>query len=174
MVRHLGSTSIGAVFEEALRNLRKSRLGIYEVVGASGGRFQLRELISNVGVEAFIPSGFQGERGQLIMVRLVPPLLGETSYSVAMTTPYLLLGHTESDWSTCFGRHQVVAGTVGADERLQRHMKFGPDPTYWSEFVFYGYAGHRSDAIFVAGLPDRPETQPQHRSYDPKQGIFRD
>ena len=45
-------------------------------------------------------------------------------------------------------------------------MKLGTEPYYWSEFIFYGYVNYRSDAILLAGLPDRPETQPQHKKFD--------
>ena len=34
---------------------------------------------------------------------------------------------------------------------------------YWSEFVFEAYVNHRSDVIFLAGLPDVAESRPHSR-----------
>ena len=42
----------------------------------------------------------------------------------------------------------------------EHHMKFGPARDYWTEFVFEAYVNHRSDVIFLAGLPDVPESRP--------------
>ena len=39
-------------------------------------------------------------------------------------------------------------------------MKFGPTRSYWCEFVFEAYVGHRSDVIFLQGLPDVAESRP--------------
>ncbi len=163
---------LGAVAAEAVAHLRQSRLGVYEVTAGTADRFRLRELVTNGVVDALIPTGFKGSPGQLILVRLVPPLLGATSYHVALTTPYLLLGCAEGEWLEYFARHQVMADTVGVGERLQRHLKYGRKPDYWSEYIFYGYVNHRSDAIFLTGFPDRPETQPQHRGFDPRSSSF--
>ena len=43
------------------------------------------------------------------------------------------------------------------------HMKFGPARDYWNEFVFEAYVNHQADAIFLAGLPDVPESRPHAR-----------
>jgi len=39
-------------------------------------------------------------------------------------------------------------------------MKYGPTRTYWNDFVFEGYVNHRTEAIYLAGLPDVPESRP--------------
>jgi hypothetical protein len=104
--------------------------------------------------------------GDLILVRVLPPFREFPSPSVAVTTPYVLLGSPKADWLDYFERQQILAGAPGSEERLYRHMKWGKDDWYWSEFVFCGYVNHRSDAIFLAGLPDRPETQPHHKEFD--------
>jgi len=97
---------------------------------------------------------------------IVPSLVNIGSPHVALTTPYLLAGFSEREWLENFARQQIARGTVGAEERLHRHMKYGKDDWYWSEFVFYGYVNHRADAILLSGFPDRPETQPQHKRFD--------
>jgi hypothetical protein len=152
---------------EAVRNLCQSRLGIYELAGETGkNQFRLRELITDRELETIIPTGFTGNPGDLILVRVLPPFREFPSPSVAVTTPYVLLGSPKADWLDYFERQQILAGAPGSEERLYRHMKWGKDDWYWSEFVFCGYVNHRSDAIFLAGLPDRPETQPHHKEFD--------
>jgi hypothetical protein len=42
----------------------------------------------------------------------------------------------------------------------ERHMKYGPTGEYWNDFVFEAYVNHRKEAIFLAGLPDVPESRP--------------
>jgi hypothetical protein len=156
---------LGAVRESALTQLRGSRLGIFQIGSSAKNRARLRELVTNSEFDALIPTGFHGVTGDIVLLRLLPPLMGEVSYHVSMTTPYILGGQSEQDWLDYFARHQVVRGAPGAEERLHRHMKAGPKPDYWAEYVFWGYAGHRPDAILVRGMPDRVETLPQHARY---------
>jgi hypothetical protein len=35
-----------------------------------------------------------------------------------------------------------------------------PSPSYWNDFVFEGYVNYRTDAIYLRGLPDIPESRP--------------
>lgn len=161
---------IREIQQKALERLRISRLGIYELIGKRTEGFQLRELVTGTQIEALIPSGFHGVPGEILLIRLLPPLESNPSYHVAVTTPYILHETPETRWLEYFVRHQIEPGTAGFEERLHRHMKWGPKPDYWSEFVFFGCVNHRSDAIFLTGYPDRPETQPHHKSLN----ILRD
>jgi len=43
---------------------------------------------------------------------------------------------------------------------LHRFLKRGQNPNFWNEFVFKAYHHHRSDAIFLAGIPDLKATLP--------------
>ena len=157
---------IGEVQQKALGRLRESRLGIYQITGAFEDRWQVRELVTGTEIETLIPSGFHGKPGDILLVRLLPSLEGETPYHVAVTTPYILRGASASQWLEYFARHQIIPTTVGLDERLRRHMKLGPSPEYWAEYIFCGYVNHRSDAVFLTGFPDRPETQPHHSVFN--------
>jgi hypothetical protein len=154
---------IDPVQVEAVEKLCCSRLGLYQILNASGGTFRIRELVTGRETDTIIPTGFRAEAGSMALVRVLPPLTGICSAHVAVTTPYMTIGTCEKDWLEYFERHQILAGAPGAGERLHRHMNW-----YWCEFLFNGYVNHRSDAIFVAGIPDRPETQPQHSSFDEK------
>ena len=39
-------------------------------------------------------------------------------------------------------------------------MKYGPTRMYWNDFVFEAYVNHRTEVIYLAGLPDVSESRP--------------
>ena len=39
-------------------------------------------------------------------------------------------------------------------------LKYGLVPDYWNEYVFQAYAGHTDTAVYLSGIPDRPDTLP--------------
>ena len=71
------------------------------------------------------------------------------------TSPVLLLS-----WLAYFHRTLPDGPNVDRIAAYERHMKFGKVNNYWSEFVFEAYLNHRSDVIFLEGLPDVPESRP--------------
>lgn len=51
------------------------------------------------------------------------------------------------------------------EEIIGRHLKFGPSPRYWFDYVMDAYAGERRGIVFLAGVPDRPELLPHSHEY---------
>jgi hypothetical protein len=156
-----------AVFE----TLQRSRMGVYRHDGADGRYVQLTELITGHAFKALSSSGYPGQRGELWLTRVLPPRpeLEPGDYAVVFTTPYLL-GEVdasgryrlarEADWQAYFTRtlpRVKSADTVVAYEQL---MKYGLTRHYWNEYIFLAYFNHRQDSIFLAGLPDRPDSLP--------------
>jgi hypothetical protein len=39
-------------------------------------------------------------------------------------------------------------------------MKYGPTRMYWNDFVFEAYVNHRTEVIYLAGLPHVPGSRP--------------
>jgi hypothetical protein len=62
------------------------------------------------------------------------------------------------EWLQFFPR--ALSGSDIDGTGLHRLFKCGPDPNNWNEFVFKAYHHHRSDAIFLAGIPDLEATLP--------------
>ncbi len=59
------------------------------------------------------------------------------------------------------GEDNLVAAPFGAPLKQQVSAKEEGDcRTYWNDFVFEGYVNYRTEAIFLAGLPDVPESRP--------------
>jgi hypothetical protein len=79
---------------------------------------------------------------------------------VVFTTPYLLIDPGEREWLSYFQRTLPDAATDDRIAAYEHHMKFGPARDYWTEFVFEAYVNHRSDVIFLKGLPDVLESRP--------------
>jgi hypothetical protein len=93
---------------DACKKLETSRMGIYEHVGREGPHIRLRELITNNLLICHSPAGYLGKEGELWYVRLAPPLEPELAmYWIAMTTPYVLIEASKSDWLVFLKRAMV-------------------------------------------------------------------
>jgi hypothetical protein len=57
-------------------------------------------------------------------------------------------------------QRQQAASESGVGEALVRHLKYGSSDRFWCEFMLQGYAGERNGIVYLAGVPDRPETLP--------------
>lgn len=146
---------------DALKKQAASRMGVYEHIGMDGPYVRLRELITGEEFACHVPSGYQGRKGELWYVRLLPPLMPElATFHIAFTTPYILIHTKAADWRDYLKRSLVLCPAKDERESLHRLMKYGPDQNYWHEFVFKAYHHHQHDAVFLAGIPDLKDTLP--------------
>lgn len=120
----------------------------------------LRELATAAMCHAIVPSGYRGQRGELWYARVLPPPIPGGSEHVVFTTPYVLLEPGIHEWQAYLRRTLPDAPKQARIDANGRHMKYGPTRTYWNDFVFEGYVNHRTVAIYLAGLPDVPESRP--------------
>lgn len=153
------------IHAEAAKHLNQSRMGLYVVLQGKQEEALLQELITGKVFNTRFYSGYESTPGDLLFVRLVPPVADSADYFVALTTPYLFVEQSPADWNRYFARHGIRPTTAGVEARLHKHLKYGPNRTYWSEFVFYGYMNYAPGVIYMTGFPDQVETQPAHRSY---------
>jgi hypothetical protein len=138
---------------EAIRLMSGTRMGIHEHAGTQGGQTRLRELITDVEAECYVPAGYPGRVGELWFVRLCPPI-APAEYHVALTTPYILMGFGKADWTAYLGKSLIGLTAPEKRRRLHELLKYGREPIQWNEFVFQAYHHHQFDAIFLTGLPD--------------------
>ena len=143
---------------ETIRRFQDSRMGIYEQCGTEGGRYRLRELVTDDEFTCHFPSGYRGKPGEIWYVRLCPPLLDLVDYHIAFTTPYVLIGATKTDWTAYLKKS--LLGSAETRKTLHDFLKFGkaansrkPNES-WNEFIFQAYHNHQTEAIFLTGLPD--------------------
>lgn len=138
--------------------MQDSRMGLYTVDAVEAGAVVLRELFTDKAFRAIVPAGYSGRRGEIWYVRLLPPLLGGTDY-VVFTTPYV-------DQETPLRAWQAYLERTFPGKDLVAHarfMKYGPSRSYWNEYVFEAYASHRTEVIFLVGLPDIEASRPHSR-----------
>jgi len=143
--------------------MQQSRMGLYVNEGTDGDLVVLRELATDATCHTVVPPGYRGQKGELWYVRVLPPPLPGATEHVAFTTPYLILRPELRDWEAYFRRVLPDAPRQARLDTYDRHMKFGPTPRYWTEYVFEAYVNHRNDVIFLRGLPDVEESRPHSR-----------
>lgn len=168
----IGTTilEVGAVFgmhKDLLRLIRlmqRSRMGVYLNDGVEGNVVVLRELVTDAVCRAIVPAGYGGRKGELWFARVLPPpTVSGGAEHVVFTTPYILLQPGLPEWMACWSRVLPQASPQARIDAYERHMKYGPTRDYWNEFVCEGYVNHRTEAIFLAGLPDVPESRPHSK-----------
>ena len=117
----------------------------------------LRDLVSGARVPCIVPSGWRGARGEVWLARVLPPPVGAVEVSAVFTTPYVLRGAREQDWAAYLDR--TLGAARGDASKTTAALKYSID---WSEYIFAGYAGHVTEAIFLEGLPDVPTSLPHY------------
>ena len=149
-----------------MQRLQDSRMGIYRVEGQDGMQVQLRDLATGNALQAVCASGYAGRAGELWYARVLPPPLPDTEH-VVMTSPYVLIAPDAKGWLAYLDRTAAAAAHAPRADILEQHLKWGPAPRYWPEFIFEAYSRHQPGAIFLYGLPDIAETRPHSSRFRP-------
>jgi hypothetical protein len=152
-----GAFGIHAEMLRLIRLMQESRMGLYIHKGREGKLAILEDLFTHAVCRAIVPSGYRGKKGELWYIRVLPPPIHGSLEHVVFTTPYIVLHPGLPSWLAYFNR--ALRQTACVDD-YERHMKYGPTREYWNDFVFEAYVNHRTDAIYLAGLPDVPESRP--------------
>lgn len=138
--------------------MQDSCMRVYVHEGSrADGTILLRDLVSGARVPCIVPSGWRGAQGELWLARVLPPPVGAAKVSLVFTTPYVLRGASEPDWVAYLER--ALGAAKGDANKTVAVLKYGLD---WSEYIFAGYAGHVTEAIFLEGLPDVPASLPHY------------
>jgi len=143
---------------------QKSRMGIYEYIGSDQGLTDLKELLTDKTYSCICPSGYPGQKSEIWFVRIHPPPFNLVNYSVIMTTPYILIGHSKQEWVSFFERNSIGRKDSELEGKLQFFLKHGRSTNYWNEFIVEAHAGYRKEAIFLQGIPDLANTRPHSPS----------
>jgi hypothetical protein len=146
-----------------IQAMQESRMGFYIHLGLEGDCAVLRELVTGVECQAIVPSGHRGEKGELWLARVLPPPVPESSPHVVFTTPYLILRPGREEWLAYFARTLPKIDPADAQRAYEILMKYGPERSYWSEYIFEAYVNHQTEVVFLSGLPDVAETRPHSR-----------
>ena len=159
-----------------------SRMGFYVHEGSSDKYVFLRELITNKEIEAIVPSGYHGTKGEIWFARVMPPPFksNQFDYYVVFITPYVvgalkdkysLLRGTEKGWLEYFERNLKKTGHSDEISAYEFLMKYGLNRTYWNEYICLAYVNHQQDMISLAGFPDIPASLPHSAQGQERFGI---
>lgn len=146
-----------------MRVMERSRMGVYVHQGVDQGTVLLREMVTGRSLRAISPAGYLGQKGEVWYVRVLPPPFPGPTEHVVFTTPYVLLNTSEYEWQGYFRRILPDAPQEARSEAYEQHMKFGPSRRYWNEFLLDAYLNFRTEVIYLAGVPDIPESLPHGR-----------
>ena len=133
-----------------------TKLGFSIHRGGEGDVSVLEDLVTGAVYRAIVPAGYKGQKNENWYVRLLPPPFPGGKEHVAFTTPYIVVHPDFGEWSAYFRR--TFPATAGFAD-YERHMKYGPSREYWNDYVFEAYVNCQADAIYLAGLPDIPESR---------------
>jgi hypothetical protein len=131
-----------------------------ELPSTEGSLVVLRELVTEGVCRSIVPAGYRGRKGELWIARVLPPPYPGGSEHAVFTTPYVLVEPGRAEWQAYFRRTLPQEPPQARSDAYERHMKYGPTRHYWNDFVLEGYVSHRNEAIFLAGLPDVPDSRP--------------
>jgi hypothetical protein len=140
-----------------IRLMQHSRMGFYIHRGREGDVSVLEDLVTSAVYRAIVPAGYRGKKNENWFVRLLPPPMPGGREHVVFTTPYIVVHPDGADWLAYFRRTSPATAGFGDYEH---HMKYGPTREYWNDYVFEAYVNNQADAIYLAGLPDIPESRP--------------
>lgn len=152
-------------FIELAENMADSRCSIYQVLSTTGELITLKDLFSNEQFSARNASGYGGKPGEVWYTRILLPNDMEPGVHVVFNTPYIMYQTSAEGWQHYFER--VIAKSKPDKQSVDyhRHMKYGPEPFYWPEYIFLSYINHTENHIFSKGLPDIPESLPHNDNY---------
>ena len=149
---------------DTLLFLSVSRMGFYVHCGKDGDFVKLREIGTQEILYCHVPVDYKGKKGELWFVRLAPAVFSHDKYFVVLTTPYIVLGYSESDYLSSFQREferaKLSVKKLDKETFLNDYYKFGSNRMHWNEYIFCAYTSHTKDAIFLTGVPDLKETLP--------------
>lgn len=150
-------TDLPSALRATASALQSSRLGLYVHCGHDGRFVRLREIGLERIERCLVPAGYRGDAGEIWLARLLPPASALFDYHVVSTTPYVIAGGSEPDWLAYLDRERRRLGSKPLPRKLDATtyiMKHGPSVNHWNEYIFCAYAGHRTEAVFLTGIPD--------------------
>ena len=146
-----------------IKAMQESRMGFYVLQGFEADCAVLREMVTGIECRAIVPSGHRGDQGELWLVRVLPPPMPGSSPHVVFTTPYLILRPGPEEWIAYFARTLPKIDPANTQRAYKILMKYGPERNYWNDYIFEAYVNHRTEVVFIAGLPDVEESRPHSR-----------
>jgi hypothetical protein len=136
----------------------------------------LRDIYTQEVFKTYPAAGYLGDSGELWLVRLLPDPFDQLfDYAVAFTTPYIIidyplgkkaegdfrkLRYKEHAWVEFIERTLPNIKNKHTQQAYHHLMKYGLNKHYWLEYIFQAFVNSTSNAIWLTGFPDKPESLP--------------
>lgn len=164
-----------------LERLAESRLGLYRITSAQAPRvgespvYRVRELVTERELSIQSLQGFELRVSELLLVRPIalPTASARTrgaSHAI-FATPYVVSG-TNPEWVDYLEREAADLKVRLDGAVYEQLMRGRGNDRRWLEYVVDGYAGEREyNVVELRGIPDRPETLPNHLDHRPEDAF---
>lgn len=147
-------------FVRLIEVMQQSRMGLYVHDGVEKSIVYLREFITDERLPCIVPAGYLGQRGEIWLVRVLPPPAPAFTQSVVMTTPYIIQMPRRDEWQSYLDRTLPKLKVADRFEAYARLMKYGLTFNHWNEYLVDAYVGSQASAIFLRGIPDISSSLP--------------
>ncbi len=149
---------------DTVERMQQSRMGFFVHCGRDDGGVLLREVGTREIISCAVPAGYNGLKGQIWFVRVLPPPNRLCRQHIVFNTPYVIRRYPESAFVDYLGRELVRMAENSdpnwRDDAYGQLMKYGPNPNHWNEYIVCAYSDHKHEVIFLTGIPDIRESLP--------------
>ena len=150
---------------DIVERMQQSRMGFFVHCGSDGENILLREVGTRETLPCRVAYGYDGSKGQVWFVRVLPPPSPEYRYHLVFNTPYVFLDYPESAFVDYLERElarmmAVKNPPLRTDDPHGHLMKYGPEPNHWNEYIFCAGASDEEGVIFLTGVPGIRESLP--------------
>jgi len=129
-----------------------SRVGIYNVHDRDDDMIYFKELITGKQINAICPTGYMGQPGETWLVRLFPPLDGESF--IIVTTPYCICNTDSEDWDRYFEEKGIRPDMNNLEKEVDRFFRKSAETPYWLSYIRSTPPTlETEECIHISGIP---------------------
>lgn len=153
-------------FLHMARVMADSRMGLYQITAVNSDLIEMKELWTGSELTARSASGYNGRVGEVWFTRILPPNELEPEVHVIFGTPYNMYQTSAEGWEAYIERALRKLKSSDRERAFHQHMKFGSEPFYWPEYIFYSFVNYTEGYIWAKGFPDIEESLPISEKYE--------
>ena len=123
------------IMVKGLEQLNASSMSFYVHEGYQDHTIKLREILTDQTCLCIFPSGYRGEKGDILFTRIVSNLDDIYDYKISITSPYVDEQSRELDYLNYYRKNQLTTATPNLKNKMRAHFKNHPDLRYWLNYL---------------------------------------